>query len=216
MQLLNKTGLGSTSLLVDKSCIALGIVTQGEADELIKIFKYGLSSSIIDPSSLGRIRIYTIVPIPTAAAIMRTYGRSGVSLAWLRAFSQPIPRIWELQEQADIDEANNEFSYSLQEQLQTEGDFEAEDMSFADELTLMAPFVATIDDETRLTVYALSPVPVSLKRQLDEYMLYRTKTFAGHRTGGAVLSISVDHDIACALRFLGYLTKLGRIQTMHL
>ena len=63
---------------------------------------------------------------------MRTYGRSGASIAWLRAFSQPIPNVWLLQEQAEADEANNQVSLTLEQQLQAEGDLEAEDMSFAE------------------------------------------------------------------------------------
>ena len=63
---------------------------------------------------------------------MRTYGRSGASIAWLRAFSQPIPNVWLLQEQAESDVANNQVSLVLEQQLQAEGDYEAEDMSFAE------------------------------------------------------------------------------------
>eukprot|EP00966_Prymnesium_polylepis_P159743 3691934-Prymnesium_polylepis.1 len=62
----------------------------------------------LEPSSVGRIRFFTIVPVTTAAAVARSFGRSATSMSFLRALAQPMPQVWELQEQAEADEANNE------------------------------------------------------------------------------------------------------------
>ena len=75
----------------------------------------------------------------------------------------------------------------------------------------MPAFSAIADDETRMTQYALSPVPSILKRELDAYIEYRTSTFAARRQGGAVQSISAEQDKTALLRFYGYMFRLGRV-----
>eukprot|EP00966_Prymnesium_polylepis_P077909 1806290-Prymnesium_polylepis.1 len=47
-------------------------------------FKSSLPADMVDPSSLGRIRNCTIMPIAAAATIVRTFGRSGSAIAWLQ------------------------------------------------------------------------------------------------------------------------------------
>jgi hypothetical protein len=89
--------------------------------------------------------------------------------------------------------------------------FEAEDMSFADELKTMAVFSTDGEDEERLKTYILSPMPPSLKSVLDAYILNRTETFAARRQGGAVQSISAEADRTAVLRFFGYLNRLQRV-----
>jgi hypothetical protein len=89
--------------------------------------------------------------------------------------------------------------------------FEAEDMSFADELKTMAVFSTDGEDEERLKTYILSRVPPSLKSDLDAYILNRTETFAARRQGGAVQSISAEADRTAVLRFFGYLNRLQRV-----
>ena len=60
----------------------------------------------------------------------------------------------------------------LDEQLD-EQNFEAEEMSFAQELTTMPAFSADKDDDDRLKTYILQRVPPMLKTELDRYLLYR-------------------------------------------
>ena len=62
-----------------------------------------------------------------------------------------------------------------------------------------------------LATYVLAPVPSFLKNELDEYIEYRTSTFAARRQGGAVQSISAEHDKTCVLRFFGYLSRTNRV-----
>ena len=84
----------------------MGQVTQQEYNELLGRFK--LSMEGLDPSSVGRIRSFTIVPVTTAAAVARSFGRSPTSMSFLRALAQPVPQVWELQEQAEADAAKAE------------------------------------------------------------------------------------------------------------
>ena len=71
----------------------------------------------------------------------------------------------------------------------------------------MPTFQAIPDDEQRMATYILQSVPAMLKAELDEYISYRTATFAAKRQGGAVQSISAEADKTALLRFLGYLDK---------
>ncbi|MDC0525601.1 hypothetical protein OAO87_01285 [bacterium] len=145
------------------------------------------------------------------ALVCRQHGRSGASLAWLRAFSQSVPESWTLREEAEANAANNEIDLVLEAQIETQGDFEAEDVSFREELTTMPTFATVADDETRMATYILDPVPSILKGELNEYVLYRTSTFAARRQGGAVQSISAEQDTTALLRFYGFLTRTNRI-----
>ena len=165
---------------------------------------------MVDPSSLGRIRNCTIIPVAAAASIVRTFGRLGPSMAWLRAFNQPVPQAWQLVEEQEENDAAGEADLVLNEQLDEQG-FEAEDLSFADELTMMATFSTDQEDDERLKTYILQRVPPLLKSDLDMYLLARTATFAARRQGGAVQSISAESDRTALLRFYGYLERMQRV-----
>jgi hypothetical protein len=208
-KLLNSTGLGSTALQVNKHSVSNSILVQGEYDQLMAIFKRHLPPDVVDPCSLGRIRQCTLLPVATAAALARTFGRSDASAALLNALSQPVPAAWALHAQAEIDAANNEVDLVLQEQLD-DLNFEAEEMSFAEELTSMPAFEAVREDETRLATYTLQRVPSVLKLELDGYISHRTATFAARRQGGAVQCISAEADKTHLLRFYGYLERTDR------
>ena len=78
---MNTAGIGSTTLVVNKSAVTAGTITEAEYTALLDAFKSALPADVVDPCSLGRIRNCTILP----------FGRSGASMAWLRALSQPVP-----------------------------------------------------------------------------------------------------------------------------
>ena len=210
-KLLNASGLGATALAVNKQAVASSLLSQGEFDQLMKTYKEALPADVVDPCSLGRIRNCTLLPVATAAAIARGFGRSPASMAFLRALSQPVPEAWALQEEHEANLANHQLDLVLLDQLDEQGDFEAEELSFAEELTRMPAFSADKDDETRMRTYAMSPVPSVLKHELDAYLVYRTATFAARRQGGAVQSISAEHDKTALLRFFGYLQRTNRM-----
>ena len=209
-KLMTQTGMSSTTLSISKQSVTAGTITDAEYNAIMTEFKSSLPADMVDPSSLGRIRNCTILPIAAAATIVRTFGRSGAAMAWLRAFNQPIPQAWELREEQEANDAAGEVDLLLNDQLDELG-FEAEDMSFADELKQMAVFSTDGEDEERLKTYILAQVPANLKSDLDAYILNRTATFAARRQGGAVQSISAEADRTALLRFYGYLQRLQRV-----
>jgi hypothetical protein len=209
-KILNATGMGSTALSVSKQSVTASLISQPQYQQLLAVFKSALPSDVVDPCSLGRIRCCTILPLATAAAIARTFGRSDASMAFLRAFSQPVPEAWTLREEHEQNLANRELDLVLEEKLD-DLDFEAEELSFAEELTTMPAFTSDHDDEKRMKVYIMQRVPPILKSELDGYITYRTATFAARRQGGAVQSVSAEQDKTALLRFFGYLEKTRRL-----
>ena len=165
-KLMNQTGMSSTTLSISKQSVTAGTITDAEYNAIMTEFKSSLPADMVDPSSLGRIRNCTILPIAAAATIVRTFCRSGAAMAWLRAFNQPIPQAWELREEQEENDAAGEVDLLLNDQLDELG-FEAEDMSFADELKQMAVFSTDGEDEERLKTYILAQVPANLKSDLD-------------------------------------------------
>ena len=210
-KILNQTGLGSTALQVNGAAVALGHVTEAEYNEIIARFR--LSTDGLDPCSKGRIRSCTLLPIATAAAVCRTFGRSDESVAFLRLFSQPVPEAWELQEQADADAARGEHDLLLQEQLESLGqELELEDVdSFEQELQQMHPFTADADEEGRMRAYAMTNPPSMLTTEMKHYVAARTTILDGRRTGSAVVSATVEGDTQSVLRFFGYLQRTHRV-----
>ena len=65
----------------------------------------------------------------------------------------------------------------------------------------MPTFQAIPDDEQRMATYILQRVPHEIKGDMDEFLVYRTCTFAARRQGGAVQSISAEADKTALLRF---------------
>jgi integrase len=214
-KLLNGSGLGSTALAVNKQAVTSALIMQSEFDTLMKTYKEALPADIVDPCSLGRIRNCTLLPLATAAAIARSFGRSPASMAFLRALSQTVPEAWTLQEEHEQNLANHQLDLVLEDKLEDQADFESEELSFAQELTQMPAFSADKEDETRMQTYIMNPVPSILKSELSAFILYRTATFAARRQGGAVQSISAEHDKTCLLRFFGYLQRTNRIPDDH-
>ena len=88
-------------------------------------------------------------------------------------------------------------------------DYEAEELSLAEELTQDVTFKENPEDLLALRSYALTPTR-SLRDQLAAYVAHRTRTFAARRAGGAVVSASADHDTQALLRFLGWVEKTNR------
>ena len=131
---LSQAGLESTSLCCAKKAVAEGLLTEEEFAQIMQVFKESLPPSVCDPSSLGRIRSCTLLPLASAAVVCRQYGRSPASTAWLRAFSQPIPDAWLLYEEQEANAAGLQVDLALQdklERLEAEQHFEAEELSFA-------------------------------------------------------------------------------------
>jgi hypothetical protein len=211
-KVMNQAGIGATTLAVRKASVASGLITDAEYNALLDCFKSALPTDVVDPSSLGRIRQCTILPLAAAATVVRTFGRSPASMAWLRSLSQPIPQAWELRDQQEANDDAGHVDLALNEKLDDAG-FEAEEMSFAQELQTMPAFSSDKDDDERLKTYIVKRVPPMLKTELECYLLYRTETFAARRHGGAVQSISAEADNTALRRFFGWMQATNRPTT---
>lgn len=104
-KVMNAAGIGATTMAVNKVSVNAGTITDSEHKELMDAFKSALPADMVDPSSLGRIRNCTILPLAAATTVVRTFGRSPASMAWLRALSQPEPQAWELREEQEVNDA---------------------------------------------------------------------------------------------------------------
>ena len=194
-KVMNAAGIGSTTMTVNKAAVTSGTITESEYTALMDTFKSALPADVVDPCSLGRIRNCTILPLAAAATVVRTFGRSAASMAWLRALSQPVPQAWELREEQEANAAAGEVDLVLNEKLD-DANFEAEETSFAAELMTMPAFSSDKEDEERLKTYILQRVPPGLKKDLEMYLLYRTETFAGaHATPHLILPSRPAHTL---------------------
>ena len=168
-KVMNAAGIGSTTMTINKAAVTAGTITEVEFKAIMDTFKSALPADVVDPCSLGRIRNCTIIPLAAAATVVRTFGRSAASMAWLRALSQPVPQAWELREEQETNDAAGEVDLLLNEKLD-DANFEADESSFAAELMTMPAFSADREDEERLKTYILQRVPPGLKRELLDSM----------------------------------------------
>ena len=198
-KLLHQASLGRTTLTCGRAAVNGGMISDEELRAILTIFKQALPADMVDPCSRNKIRSCVLVPLAAASAVCRLYGRSEASMSFLRALNQPIPQLWEMEAQAEADTANGETDLVLLDAIDEHG-YEAEEMTFAEELTTEAPFVPTAEDETKLKQYALSPVPSILRSELDQYIRHRCATFAAKRSGAAVVSATAEHDTQSLLK----------------
>ena len=208
-KLLSENGMGRTSFQVNKSAVETGLLSQGEHDAILACFRQHVSD--IDPSSRGRIRTCTMLPLATAAAVARGFGRCEASTAFLSAFTQQVPPAWTMQAQQEELAANHERDLLLDEQLEEHGDVELEDMSFAEELQSMAKFSQTSEDEEKMRRYSIEPVPAPLKASMERYVANRTAVFAARRPGGAARDITAQGDVQSLYRFYGWMQRTNRV-----
>ena len=210
---LNRLGLGTTSLLCCKKTVSDRHILPAEFAKILDEFRAIATS--IDPLATGAIRKATLVPLSAAKAVVEEHGRSPMTIAFLRAINQPVPRVWELHEQAEADEASREVDYVLLDQIAIENEFETENVaSFEAELQKGSEFVDVAADEQKLAQYALSPAP-PLQKELDDYKLARTAIFNAKRTGGKIEEISAEQSCKCVLRFLGFVQKTNQIDGLR-
>ena len=85
-----------------------------------------------------------------------------------------MPESWQLLDQQAANHAAGEDDLALNEQLD-DMNWEAEEMTFAQELTSMPTFQAVVDDEQRMSTYILRPQLISsvLKSELTAYLAER-------------------------------------------
>ena len=70
-KVMNTAGIGATTLVVNKAAVTAGIINEAEYNALMHTFKSALPADVVDPSSLGRIRNCTILPLLCAPLAAR-------------------------------------------------------------------------------------------------------------------------------------------------
>ena len=75
-KVLNASGMGATTMAINKAAVTTGIITDAEYAALMDTFKSALPADVVDPSSLGRIRNFTIIPLAAAATVAKTVATS--------------------------------------------------------------------------------------------------------------------------------------------
>jgi hypothetical protein len=155
-------------------------------------------------------------------ALCNQYGRCEKTVGLLRAFSQPIPRLWEALEEQERDRAEGCFDPSLEEGALPSYDsivvlsdslsptpeieeLQEESCHFAAELVQFVPLTSDATDDEKAKSWTLPSIPAALNSELDKYTLYRTEPLNRERDGSCVVDITVGSDKATTLRFLGWL-----------
>ena len=199
-RLLARESLSLTIFCVKKACIAEGTVTATELSAIIKIFQEQLPLE-----SRGRVRMASLIPLPVTAQVCKAYGRSPRSIAWLEAFSQPVPRLWEVQREAEANAENLEWDPLLEDEMQ---ELQEEEVSLDSELKASyVQFKEREVDEQVSRSYTLERIPPALEQALKAYKEYRIAPINRMRNGSACVELTVDSDRSTTLRFLGWLHR---------
>ena len=165
-RLLARESLSLTIFCVKKACIAEGTVTATELGAIIKIFQEQLPLE-----SRGRVRMASLIPLPVTAQVCKAYGRSPRSTAWLEAFSQPVPRLWEVQREAEANAENLEWDPLLEDEMQ---ELQEEEVSLDSELKASyVQFKEREVDEQVSRSYTLERIPPALEQALKAYKDHR-------------------------------------------
>ena len=153
----------------------------------------------------GRVRCATLLPLSVCAALCRAFGRSPQALAWLEAFSQPCPPVWQLQTEAEANTRDGAVDYVLNEEL---AEMEEADVALEAELRAsFVPFEEPECDQQASRVYTLDRIPAALEKALAEYERFRIEPLNRLRDGSAVVDTTVAADRGVVLRFLGWLKR---------
>ena len=80
-KLMNQTGMSSTTLSVSKQSVTANTITDSEYNAIMAEFRSSLPGDMVDPSSLGRIRNCTILPIAPLAVLEPRWPGSVLSIS---------------------------------------------------------------------------------------------------------------------------------------
>eukprot|EP00966_Prymnesium_polylepis_P223873 5179578-Prymnesium_polylepis.1 len=114
-----------------------------------------------------------------------------------------MPRVWELALEQEANHARLEHDLCVEQELE---ELEEEGVHLAAELSVMAPFVESKEDDEVAQSWRLPSIPAALTKELDAYASFRAEPLNRFRDGSAVLDVTVGNDRATVLRFLGYLS----------
>ena len=195
-RLLSRSSLTHTTLALNKKAVP-SLVT---ADELAALLLEFESSLPLD--ARGRVRQCTLVPVNVAVTLAKALGRGARSIAFLTALQKPIPRLWELQDERERNQADMVEDLVLNDEIAQEEEMEAP--LHAELLHTCVPYETTPAEQEAVKVYKLERVPPALEAQLDAFRDWRLEPLNYQRTGNAVVDVTAANDRATAMRYLAY------------
>ena len=192
-----RCSLQAAPLALKKSSIPT-LATEAEFAELVRLLSEGLPLE-----SKGRVRNVTLIQVNHIATLCAKRGRDEKSIALLRGLSVELPRIWQLEMAREEDDANGEFSYTLQEEMDDAYEFETP--LHAELIHTMIPYEETAEErEVVQRTWTLDRVPASLEKQFLEYKDWRLCPLNFQRQGNAVVDTTAQSDRGTTQRFLAY------------
>ena len=192
-----RCSLQSAALALKKSSIPT-LVTADEFAELVRLLSEGLPLE-----SRGRVRNVTLIQVNHIATLCAKKGRDDRSIALLRGLSVELPRVWQLELEREENDANHEFDYNLQEELDDAYEFETP--LHAELIHTMIPYEETAEEkEVVQRTWTLDRVPASLEKQFAEYKDWRLSPLNFQRQGNAVVDTTAQSDRGTTQRFLAY------------
>ena len=194
-KLLCRASLQRCPLALSKASVP-SLVTDAELSSIRSILEASL-----DLDARGRVRSVTLLARSNAVAAAQYLGRSERTIAFLRCFSQPLPRMWELQaeqEQLEEDEVDLVLESEIEDELELEMPLHAE------LLYTHVQSEVTQDEQEAVKRWKLERIPPALEKQLESYRDWRLQPLNFQRAGNAIVDVTAASDRGTALRFIAY------------
>ena len=183
---LARASLTRCSLSLNKASIAQKLVTDQELTSILATLEDSL-----ELEAKGRVRCCVLLPRSVAIAAAHFLGRSERTIAFLRCFSQPLPRMWELQaeqEQLEADEVDLVLEGEIQDELELDMPFHAE------LLYTHVQTEETNDEKEAVKRWKLERIPPALETQLNSYRDWRLQPLNFQRAGNAIVDVTAASD----------------------
>jgi hypothetical protein len=185
-------------LNVQRSQVTAGLLEEEELKTILRECK----PLIADVEARNRIKRCSIVPLSIVVAACSAYGRCPSTVALLKTLEQ-MPRVWELALEQEANHSRLEHDLCIEQELE---EMDEEGVHLAAELSVMAPFVESKEDDEVAQSWRLPSIPAALSKELDGYAKWRAEPLNRFRDGSAVLDVTVGNDRGTVFRFLGYLS----------
>lgn len=189
--------------LVESKSHSTHHLSKSEYKELLRLFNVYRREK--DPLQ-GPAKKCLMVPVKLAATLAMARGHKQLLLT----LGQPIPAEWiRLEEHTQL-ALEGGVDLALQEQVEEDEELmEAMHVALQDELLAYDEEAIPESDEQKFEgrSYALREHSKELKSQLASFREYRTAILNSARQGKRVMEVTVNGNIACLLRFLGFAAR---------
>ena len=186
------------NLVVDKQAVTAGWVTDAEKKEILR--RYRLACNPLG----GAAKRCTLVPLASALIGARHCRHRGL----LKAFGRAIPAKWdddELSDQQGAGAGAGASSRRQRREIKLDALLEDAEEALPFQIELMTTFVEVQEDvEDDSKRYALTSIPESLQKEINEFRAYRTDAFHRFRSRVQAASSTIECETGAIKRFLGF------------